>query len=192
MPRAVKNLVMTAGVLGFAVSITAACTGTSGPSRTAAPPRPRPGVTAGPAVTLRVTPAPYQLPAGIAREVTVSKQGTVLIVGGLTTGGTTSAVTTLNPVTGRTTAAPRLSVATHDAAGAVLGGQVYVFGGGSAGSVSVVQRLGGASAARIVGHLRQPWSDLSAASIGGMAYLAGGYDGAVYATQVMATRDGVH
>jgi DNA-binding beta-propeller fold protein YncE len=52
-------------------------------------------------------------------------------------------------VTGVTRAAARLPAATHDAAGAVLGGQAYLFGGGTSASVPTVQ---GARRRNRIGH----------------------------------------
>jgi len=71
-------------------------------------------------MALQVTPAPYQLPAPLSREVALPAAGGLLIAGGLTAQGTsTDAVTSLDPVTGATRAAGRL------AAGSVA----YVIGG---------------------------------------------------------------
>ena len=75
-------------------------------------------------MALQVTPAAYQLPAGISREVVLARGSDLLIIGGLNQRSvTTSAITELNPVTGRTTRAGRLADPSHDAAGALLGGQ---------------------------------------------------------------------
>src|SRR5579859_4348614 len=92
-------------------------------------PAPAPAPTAGargPAVTdtvLQVMPAPYQLPAPLSREVALPAPGGLLIQG-----TSTDAVTDLNPATGVTRRVARLAAATHDAAGAILGGQTYLFG----------------------------------------------------------------
>jgi N-acetylneuraminic acid mutarotase len=158
----------------------------------------------GPPVTdtaLQVTPAPYQLPAPLSREVALPGPSGLLIVGGLTAQGTsTDAVTGLDPVTGVTRAAARLPAPTHDAAGTVLGGQVYLFGGGTSASVPTVQALaagtgsaaGPVSGAAVVGRLPAARSDGSAVTAGSVAYLIGGSDGASWDPRVLATRDGRH
>ena len=89
-----------------------------------------------------------------------------------------------------------LTIPTHDAAGATLGGRTYVFGGGEQSSVATVQELtahqitAGHAAATVAGQLPRPRSDLVAVTRGGTAYLLGGYDGAGYDATVLATRDG--
>ena len=91
-----------------------------------------PAARAADAPRLRVVPAPYQLPSGVSREVVLPRGPDLLILGGLTQQSAASAaITVLNPVTGSTTAAGRLTAPTHDAAGATLSGRDFVFGGGS-------------------------------------------------------------
>ena len=140
---------------------------------------------------MRITPAAYQLPSGISREVVLASGGNLLIIGGLNQGPvTTRTVTKLNPVTGRTTPAGRLAAASHDAAGAVLGGRPYLFGGGVVASLAAVQSLRRGHTATVAGQLPGPRSDLSSVTLGGTAYLIGGYDGATYAPAVLATSNG--
>jgi hypothetical protein len=140
---------------------------------------------------LEITPAAYLLPAGISREVVLADGRSLLIIGGLNQQSvTTSAVTRLNPVTGRTERVGRLAAPTHDAAGAVLGGRPYVFGGGAAASIRDVQALAAGGAAAVAGQLPRPRSDLSTVTLGGTAYLIGGYDGASYDPRILATTNG--
>jgi N-acetylneuraminic acid mutarotase len=164
-------------------------------------PAPAPAPTAGargPAVAdtvLQVMPAPYQLPAPLSREVALPAPGGLLIAGGLTAQGTsTDAVTDLNPATGVTRRVARLAAATHDAAGAILGGQTYLFGGGTAASVPAVQVLtvGASSTAVMVGQLPAARSDATGVTDGSVAYVIGGYDGTSWDPGVLATRDGRH
>ena len=137
---------------------------------------------------MRITPAAYQLPSGISREVVLASGGNLQIIGGLNQRSvTTRTVTKLNPVTGRTTG--RLAAASHDAAGAVLGGRPYLFGGGVVASLAAVQSLRGRHTATVA-ELPGPRSDLSSVTLGGTAYLIGGYDGATYAPAVLATSNG--
>ena len=139
-----------------------------------------------------MSPAPYQLPSGLAREVVLPAGPDLLLAGGLTPGSTsTAAVRRLNPSTGGTVRLGRLTVPTHDAAGATLGGRAYVFGGGEQSSTATVQEItAGHAAATVAGRLPRPRSDLVAVTRGGTAYLLGGYDGAGYDATVLATRDG--
>ncbi len=164
-------------------------------------------VSAGPAsargrLVLEVIPAPYQLPVPVSREVVLpgaiaGRRGprgpgpALMIAGGLTGGSaTTGAVTVLNPVTGQTRQDGRLTVPTHDAAGAMLGSTPFVFGGGSAASTAAVQSGQPGPAWTAPGRLPALRSDLSAVTVGGKAYLIGGYDGARYSPDVLATADG--
>ena len=139
-----------------------------------------------------MSPAPYQLPSGLAREVVLPAGPGLLLAGGLTPRSTsTAAVRRLNPSTGSTIRVGRLTVPTHDAAGATLGGRIYVFGGGEQSSVATVQQITAAhGTATVAGWLPRPRSDLVAVTRDGTAYLLGGYDGASYDATVLATRDG--
>jgi DNA-binding beta-propeller fold protein YncE len=142
---------------------------------------------------LQVVPAPYQLPAGLSREVVLPVAGRLLIAGGLTPSGTsTNAVTSLDPVTGATSAAGRLAQATHDAAGFVLGGRVFVLGGGTVSSVPTVQAFTPGTQAAVTGALDRARSDSDGVSAGPAGYVVGGYDGTTWDPQVLATTDGQH
>jgi DNA-binding beta-propeller fold protein YncE len=148
-------------------------------------------------LVLQVMPAPYQLPAPLSREVALPGAGGLLLAGGLTAQGTsTDTVTSLDPVTGGTRLAGQLAAATHDAAGAILGGRTYLFGGGTLASVPTVQAFaaGAAAAAKgaIVGQLPAARSDASGVTAGPVAYVIGGYDGTSWDPRVLATRDGQH
>src|SRR5579863_5132349 len=81
------------------------------PPAPASPSAPAAGA-AGPSVTdmaLQVTPASYQLPAPLSREVVLPAAGGLMIAGGLTAQGTsTDSVTSLDPVTGATRRVGRL------------------------------------------------------------------------------------
>ena len=169
------------------------------------PPQPAPTPTSTPrsganapsvtGMTLQVMPAPYQLPAPLSREVALPGASGLLIAGGLTAQGTsTDAVTGLDPMTGATRAAGHLAAATHDAGGASLGGQAYLFGGGTAASVPTVQAIAAGTSAQgvVVGQLPAARSDASGVTAGSVAYVIGGYDGTRWDPRVLATRDGQH
>lgn len=144
-------------------------------------------------MTLRVMPAPYQLPAGVSREVVLPGAAGLLIAGGLTPSGASArSVTSLDPVTGATRTAGRLAQATHDAAALLLDGRAFVLGGGTAGSVPTVQVLVPGAQATVTGALSQARSDSTGVSAGPVGYVIGGYDGTRWNTQVLATRDGQH
>ena len=190
---------LVAGGLGVALAATA-CSARAQPSnpllpskQPSHPARATPPATTHRALTLQITPAAYQLPAGISREVVLPWRRDLLILGGLNQqSATTRAVVRLSPATGRAVTIGRLADPTHDAAGAVLGGRPYVFGGGVTASMTGVQAYRGQSGAVVAGQLPRRRSDLSAVTVGRTAYLVGGYDGAVYDPQVLATTDGQH
>lgn len=189
-----RRLFLVTGIM--CLGLTVACSGgVPAPLRPAHPPArspsPDPQNAASEPLALQVTPAPYQLPSGISREVVLSSGGNLLIIGGLNQrSATTRRVTRLDPVTGRATDAGRLAAASHDAAGAVLGGTPYLFGGGVAASLATVQSLRSRGTATAAGQLPGPRSDLSAVTLGGTAYLIGGYDGTRYDASILATRNG--
>ena len=187
---------MAAVVAGLAaVSLTAAACSVHRPAKhpTARPPAAAPADRGSPSLALQVTPAPYQLPAAISRENVLADGARLLILGGLTSPSTsTDAVTALDPVTGATQAAGRLTAATHDAAGAMLGGRPFVFGGGTATSVATVQAVTPGHLAAVAGQLPSARSDLNGVTVGSVAYLVGGYDGTAESPSVLATGDGRH
>ncbi len=162
-----------------------------GAARTGAPGGARlPGVP-DPAMVLQVTSAPFQLPEALSREAVLPAGNGLLIIGGLTRGDVPAdTVTWLNPVTGATRVTGRLALPVHDAAGAVLGGRAYVFGGGVSDSTSIVQAVGPGTGTGIVGRLPASRSDVSGVTAGTVAYLIGGYDGVTLDPAVLATTDG--
>jgi DNA-binding beta-propeller fold protein YncE len=213
-PRRRRAALVGGAVLSACVLLVAGVTWAVRAGHSGSHPGQRPGAgqrgpaAAGPAspgerLVLQVVPAPYQLPAALSRAVVLpggtpgppgrgaARKPALLIAGGLTArSATTGAVTLLNPVSGQTRPAGRLAVPAHDAAGAMLVSRPFVFGGGSLSSTATVQSgqpgPGWAAAGRLPG-LR---SDLSAVTVGGRAYLVGGYDGAKYDPDVLATADG--
>jgi hypothetical protein len=141
---------------------------------------------------------PWQLAAPLSREVAVpgAAGGSVSLLGGLTTGSTTTAsVVNLAVPAGTPTAAGALANPTHDAAGTILGGRVLVFGGGVLSSFSAVQAYpvttaGASATGTVIGQLPQPRSDAEAVTIGRTAYVVGGYDGSAADPQVLSTTNG--
>ncbi len=168
---------------------------------------------------LRVMPAPYQLPGGIAGAVGIARGAVLMIAGGSSLAQpATRVVTGLDPVTGRTWPAGRLAIPVHNAAGAMLTGRPVIFGGTTrpdlpavqavpatqdvsisqaAPSVQGVSAVQGGSAlqgvadrAAALGALPSARSGLAAVTVAGTAYLLGGCNGGSFAADVLATRDG--
>ena len=145
------------------------------------------------AMVLQVMPAPYQLPAGISREVVLPGAGNLLMAGGLTaSGASANTVTSLDPITGATRQVGRLAQATHDAAGFIVGGRMFVLGGGTDTSVPTIQALTLGTQTAVVGALSRARSDSYGVSAGPVGYVVGGYDGTTMDPQVLATTDGRH
>jgi hypothetical protein len=141
---------------------------------------------------------PWQLAQPLSREVVVTGKGgtQVVALGGLTAGNASTAdVQSIAVPAGTASAAGSLSTPTHDAAGAVVGGRVLVFGGGAQTTVATVQSYPVAAAgetvnAAVVGELPQPRSDATAVTVDGTAYVVGGYDGTRADPHVLATTNG--
>jgi len=85
---------------------------------------------------------PYRLPAPVEREVAVPHNGAIVIAGGLDAhGGSTDGVFRMNAGTGALTSLGTVPQSFHDAAGAIFGNNLFVFGGGVAQANSTVQRF---------------------------------------------------
>jgi hypothetical protein len=68
-----------------------------------------------------------------------------------------------------------------------------VFGGGSSTSSAAVQAFDPRTRrGSLIARLPRPLSDLTAATMGGVTYLVGGFDGRAPRAEVLATRDGRH
>jgi hypothetical protein len=127
----------------------------------------------------------------ISREVVLARGQDLLVIGGITQQlTTTNTIIQLNPVTGRAARAGRLADPAHDAAGAVLGGRPYLFGGGDLAELAAVQALRHRGTAVVAGQLPGPRSDISSVTLGRTAYLVGGYDGTSWVGAVLATSNG--
>ncbi len=142
--------------------------------------------------------SPDRLPAPISAEAVVASKEGPLIVGGLdSSSNSASGVFLLEPGSGEVSEVGTLTGPLHDAAATLLGDRALVFGGGTEASTDAVQALaapGGivapATSAQAVGQLPTVRSDLSAATVGGTAYVLGGYDGTTPIDSILATRDG--
>lgn len=152
-----------------------------------------PVVTTSPSASvLTLRPAGYRLSAPIQRTVAVSSGNKVYIAGGLDAAGSTVAgVFALDPDTGALRSLGSLPQTTHDAAGAMIRGRLFIFGGGSTAGTDLVQAFDPATGSGVIaGHLPVALSDLSSATIGGTTYLVGGYDGERPRPEIYATTGG--
>jgi outer membrane protein assembly factor BamB len=141
---------------------------------------------------LAVSAAPFALAAPVEREVTVWDGHRILIAGGLGSSGTSaSGVFAFEPTTGKLTRLGSVPQAFHDAAGAMIDGKLFVFGGGTGESSDAVQTFDpGTAVGAIAARMPIALSDLGAASAGGAVYLAGGWDGTTPQPWIYATLDG--
>ena len=140
--------------------------------------------------TLQIATAPWQLPSARAREVVLAADGALLVIGGLdASGASTARVWHVALPGGPTTRLAVLPQTIHDSAGAVIGRDLYLFGGGSATELATVQHYR-AGASSVVGKMPQARSDLVAAVVNCTAYVLGGFDGTNSIASVLATTDG--
>lgn len=160
---------------------------TSPPSTTAAKARKLPK----PAAAVEAGLLPWQLPTPLSREVVAPGSGTrgLVILGGLASSGSTDGVELLDTRNGRLSAWGTLAHATHDAAGAALGGRVLVIGGGTTAPTASTQIQNGKRTAEGP-TLAQARADASATTIGSTAYVVGGYGGPGMDREVLATTGG--
>jgi hypothetical protein len=141
---------------------------------------------------------PWRLDEPLSRETLYSGAGNeVIVAGGLgVSENSVSSVFSLDVTGGAQTPLGALAAPVHDAAGAQIAGQDFVFGGGSPTTISGVESFASAvvlgDPGSVIGHLPQPRSDASAVVIGDTTYVVGGYDGTNPDPQVLATVDGVH
>jgi hypothetical protein len=79
----------------------------------------------------------------------------------------------------------------HDAQAALLGGKVYVFGGGFTSELDhILVYDPAAGQTSPAGTLSAPQSDVAVTQAGGTAYVVGGYDGTNYLDTIVAWRPG--
>lgn len=135
----------------------------------------------------------WQLRAPLSRMVVLPAGANKLVLLGGLTGADTSAsgVFDLNLTNGQLKAIGNLPAQVHDAAGAMIGSQYYVFGGGSISTVSSVESeaVSGGNGS-VVSDLPQPRSDLSAITVGNRTFIVGGYNGSSADPSVLVTSNG--
>jgi hypothetical protein len=143
---------------------------------------------------LRIVRAPYHLPSPVEREVAAPWRGSVILAGGLDTAlQSTNGVFRLDATTGRLAALGTVPQPFHDAAGAILGTKLLIFGGGASRSSASVQAFDLRSRrGSVIAQLPRALSDLASATVGHTVYLVGGYDGARPRAEIYRTTDGLH
>jgi hypothetical protein len=188
-----RSFLGPAGLFLALLMAASACTG--GGSDGHASPGPSGGTgTARIVQELRIGSAGFGLPNPVQREVAVAAGRLVYLAGGLNAAErSVAAVFTLDPSTGHTAEVGSMPQAFHDAAGAMIGRRLFVFGGGTGESSDAVQTFDTVShATSVAGHLPHPLSDLQVAVVNGTVYLVGGWDGTAYSRTIYATADGLH
>jgi Kelch motif protein len=135
-----------------------------------------------------------QLPAPVQRAVAVSDGASIVVAGGLdAAGASTNGVFSFDPLSGRLTRLGVLPQSFHDAAGAIIGRRLFVFGGGASVGTATVQAFDLTThVGRVVGNLPRPLSDVVSATIGRTVYLVGGFDNNAPRAEILATSDGIH
>jgi N-acetylneuraminic acid mutarotase len=130
-------------------------------------------------------PAPLQDAAAVSLGA-----GRVVLLGGLDSSDTsTAAITVLDA--GHASGGASLPEAQHDAQGASLGGEVYVFGGGQFSSYDHILRYEpGSGRVSLAGQLPQPASDVAVTVFGNTAYIVGGYNGERALDTILAWQPG--
>lgn len=134
----------------------------------------------------------WHLPNPIGGEVIVTTRQPhqLLLAGGVSAAGTTDdGVYSLLSTNGSLVPLSNLPAATENAAGAMLGGELVVLGGGEATPTAGVQGFNGTSSS-LIGSLPQPRADAGSVTIDGTDYVVGGYSGGSMDAEVLATTDG--
>jgi hypothetical protein len=148
----------------------------------------RPGTPA--AAAIQAGLMPWALRSPLSRMNVYPAPGGVVIAGGLSAAQASAAGTyVLNTVTGSLQPPELSATRRHDAAGAVVKGSDVVFGGGSPGTVAMVQSVTNGSSSDSAS-LPSPRSDATAVTMGATTYIVGGYDGTNATPAVLSTTDG--
>ncbi len=151
--------------------------------------------TAPPVAQLAVAAAPWQLTTALSRAVVLPLGSHLGVFGGLGPGSiTSSAVTDIDPATGKGVKAATLPKPVHDAAGANIGAASFVFGGGAATESASVQKMvvdaAGKAGVTLAGTLPTKRADLVAVPTAAGVVVLGGFDGTHWLASVLQTTDG--
>lgn len=192
-----RRIVAGVIVIGIPLIIVILLTRRGGPSKTATgrtTTTSSPGPTTTLPLQLVVAATSWHLPVPLSRSVVLPINTNVGIFGGLTTGATSKNVYEIDPVTGIGTEIGTMPTPVHDAAGAVIGSDYFVFGGGSTTETASVQKFSFSNANHLTGSLATSLpakrADLAAVSINGQIYLVGGFDGKQWLPSALSTTDG--
>ncbi len=114
-----------------------------------------------------------------------------MLLGGLTSSDTSSDAVAVARAA-RSRMLGHLPTGLHDTAAALLGGDAYLFGGGTSANTqsASILRVSPSGVVTVAGTLPNPSSDQSAAAIGGIAYIVGGYTGSRWLDTIVAFRPG--
>lgn len=150
------------------------------PAPAPAPPRPRP-----PAALRAV--ATFHLPASRSGIAATGFGSKLLVIGGLSAAQTSTATVFALDGRGHAGMPATLPGPVHDAAATAVSGRLLLFGGGEfEGSNRIIAVAPGRP--RQIGTLPQALSDLDSVSIGDMAYVVGGWNGAATNSAIYAVR----
>ena len=122
----------------------------------------------------------------------VLSHGRVLLLGGLTASDTSTPDVVLATASGSRTLS-RLPTGLHDTAAVRIGGDAYLFGGGTSAntqSASILRIAPSGAVPTVAGRLPAPSSDQAAAAVGRTAYVVGGYTGSRWLDTIVAWRPG--
>lgn len=145
-----------------------------------------------PARPVRLSYRPlFALPAAVQDPATAFLGGgRFVLLGGVTPEVTSTDAITVADAHG-TVKTATLPGAQHDAQAAVLGGQVYVFGGAEYTQYDHILRFDpGSSTVTAAGALPSAQSDVAVTSLNGTAYVVGGFDGSNALNTIVAWTPG--
>ena len=134
----------------------------------------------------------YQLPHALSGATAVTKDGHVLLIGGISAGRRIRSVTSLAPRTGQEQAAGSLPKPASDAAAAMVRGRLTTFGGAGGQISRAVQTLGPAGTGWTPTALPAGRKGVTAVSVGKTIYLVGGGRSGHPEPGILATTDGSH
>jgi hypothetical protein len=150
----------------------------------------------GSSATLAAVVAPWRLPLPTFGEAVEVSNGSLLVIGGQGGGrsGDSNGIVVVDPATGTVSAGPTLSLGVHDAAAAILGGRLFVFGGDSATAQKVQAVTLPSGPAPVVAQLASSRTDARAMVVDGRIVIVGGVSaaGVSLTPTVLTTRDGTN
>jgi N-acetylneuraminic acid mutarotase len=194
---ATRRLVLLVALVAGLAAALAGCGGSASPgtaSRTTSHAAGRAHVTRRPRPVLPVSltyRSLYSLPAPLRDPAYAALGGTrFAMLGGLDAADVSADGIEIADLT-RVLHTGTLPAPQHDAQAALLGGKVYVFGGGDTTELDHILGYDPASGAvATAGALLAPQSDVAVTRAGDQAYIVGGFDGTTYLNTVVAWHPG--